>query len=386
MSLLNNNTTTNAENSKFDLAFNMSKSIGKDFVEYAYRGMFSEDITLKILNLTNAKFVNNKATFKKQRRISYFLIETLQNVVRHGDTSSAKYFNNESLLVIQKTTNSVFITTANVIKNSRIPKLEKYLVDIKSFSKEKLDAEFNKILLNGEISEKGGGGIGLLTMARRTSGKIDSYFKKINDKYSYYFYQIEVVFGENTITDDNIEKVSLKRISKLFDLLTKENILLNFNGTFAFDNLQNILPFIEAHSVGSEDLKDKIYDISINTLKNIINYADDFTEDGEAEAQGNGKGIFTLCKNNENIYLNAGNIIANDKTFVLKNKIDIINNTEFKSLNKIKKYLDNFYSETTHNQPDISLIDMKIKNKSNINYIFKEINSKISYFILQFKM
>ena len=81
--------------------------------------------------------------------------------------------------------------------------------------------------------------------------------------------------------------------------------------------------------------------------------------------------------------MTAGNLILNEKALILKNKINIINKTECDSLTKIRDYLEQFYSSEKIDRPDLSLIDMKLKNKSNINYVFNRINTKTSYFILQ---
>jgi len=377
------NINDSVNTSQIDLAYEMTKSIDDDFIEYVYRGNFSENITLYILNLTEAKFVNDKDAHKKQKRISYLLIESLQNVIRHGDKPENSELDSESLLVIQKTKHSIYITTGNIIKNSNIKKLNDYLTSIKKSSKEELDKKYNKTLLDGIITEKGGGGLGLLTMIRRANGNFKYDFKKLDDNYSYYYYQIQITLNEgNSTNKDSLELISLKRILKFHDLLNKENILLNFNGSFAFKNLENILPFIESHSIGGKEIKQRVFDLTVKTIKNIVKYADNFSEN-QNSSRKNGRGVFLLSNKNGKLFLTAGNLILNKKTILLSNKINIINETDSGSLIKIRDYLEKFYSFKETKQPDLSLINMKLKNKSNINYTFKRIDSNISYFILQ---
>ncbi len=375
------NIETSVNQSQIDLAYDMTKSIDEDFIEYVYRGIFSEDITLNILNLTEAKFVNDNDAHKKQKRISYLLIESLQNVIRHGDVPEDKNLNKESLLVIQKTKDSIYITTGNIIKNENIKKLNDYLTSIKNSSKKEITEKYNKTLLDGIITEKGGGGLGILTMIRRTGGRFKYEFKKINDNYSYYYYQIQITLSNNFIEKENFDLISLDRISKFHNLLNEENIILNFNGSFAFKNLENILPFIETHSIGGKEIKQRVFDLTVKTIKNIVSYADNFSKDSDKSK--NGRGVFLLSNKNGKLYLTAGNLILNEKTILLSNKINIINDTDPKSLIKIRDYLQQFYSLSESKQPDLSLINMKLTNKSNINYIFKKIDSYISYFILQ---
>lgn len=367
---------------QMELAFEMTKSVSEDYIEYVYRGNFSDGITSNILKLTEVKFINDEDAVSSRKRISYLLIESLQNVIRHHDISIDEEFSGESLFVIQKTSDSIYLTTANVINNEKIPVLEKYLNTIKKLSPKELKEEYHKILVNGVISDKGGGGLGIITMARRTDGRIKFNFKKINNNWSYYYFQIRLTLKEDFDPDPKSDLISIKRISKFHSLLNRENILLNFNGSFAFENLESILPIIESHSIGGKDVKQLVFDITVKMLRNIVTFADEFQED-ETESLGNSRGVYLLSTKDKKLLLTAGNIISNTKALILGNKINILNKTNLQSLIKIKDYLEQFFAYDIKNKPDLSLIDMRLKNKSLIYYKFKRINSKTSYFIIQ---
>ncbi len=379
----NSNIVEDISKTQMELAYDMTKSVTSEYIEYVYRGNFSDNITVNILNLTDAKFVNDEDAYNNRKRISYLLIESIQNVIRHKDIPEDEDIAKESLFVIQKTIDSIYITTANIIENLNIKKLKEYLTKLKESTPEELKTLYHKALLDGKVSEKGGGGIGLITMIRRTNGRFKFDFQKINDTYSYYYYQIRLILKDNYDENEPNDLVSLKRISKFHLLLNKENILLNFNGSFAFENLQSILPIIESHSIGGLKIKEKVFQLTVMMLKNIIHYADKFHHDENSDIAENSRGVFLLSKNNNKLFLTAGNLILNGKALTLGNKIDLINKTEIKSLSKIKDYLEKFFCDDVAKRPDISLIDMKLKNNAEMNYVFKKINSKTSYFILQ---
>ena len=366
---------------QIDLAYEMTKLVDEDFIEYVYRGNFTENITGNILNLTEAKFVNDVDIVNSKKRISYLLIESLQNVIRHHDKIEDDKIKSKSLFVIQKTSDSIYITTANIIKNKKVEAFDGYLKRISSMNQEELKKEYHTVLNNGIISEKGGGGLGIITMARRSDGHIHYRFETIDEKYSYYYFQIRLIFAENSKAELS-QLVHLDRISKFHTILNKENILLNFNGTFAFKNLESMLPIIEAHSVGGMHVMQKVFNLTVKLLRNIVNYADEFEED-ESNQGKNSRGVFLLSKKGGRLMLTAGNLILNDKVIILKNKIDILNHTTNESLIKIKDYLEKFYFEDINNKPDISLIEMKLNNEKDIHYQFVRLNSKTSYFIIQ---
>jgi hypothetical protein len=126
----------------------------------------------------------------------------------------------------------------------------------------------------------------------------------------------------------------------------------------------------------------KVFNLTVKLLRNIVNYADEFEED-ETNQGKNSRGVFLLSKKGGRLMLTAGNLILNDKVIILKNKIDILNHTTNESLIKIKDYLEKFYFEDINNKPDISLIEMKLNNEKDIHYQFVRLNSKTSYFIIQ---
>ena len=98
---------------QMELDYEMTKSVHEDFIEYVHRGHFSDGITANILNLTEAKFINDEDAFNSRKRISYLLIESLQNVIRHHDTAKDDKFSEESLFVVQKTVDSIYLTTVS---------------------------------------------------------------------------------------------------------------------------------------------------------------------------------------------------------------------------------------------------------------------------------
>ena len=61
---------------------------------------------------------------------------------------------------------------------------------INSMSKEELKDMYKFILNHQRLSEKGGGGLGLVDIARKTGNRLDYTFEKYND--TYYFFNLDV--------------------------------------------------------------------------------------------------------------------------------------------------------------------------------------------------
>jgi len=369
-------------NAQIKLVYELAKSVRDEYFEYFYRGHFTAKITESILSLTEAKFTHDRDAAKIKKKISFVMIECLQNITRHQDSPNDSKIKDSGMFVLQRTRNKVIVTTGNIILNDKISDLEGHLLKIRDLNQDELKIYYQEVLSNGIISEKGGAGLGLIAMARRTNGKIDFKFKNIDETYSYFYLQNAMELEESDGLSENVESLlSLERLSKFHDLLNIENVLLNFNGEFAFDKLETILPILEAQNAVENNSKQTAYDLTVKLLKNIIYFADNEFDNGDGKRSN--RGIFLLSKKDENVFLTAGNYILKSKALILRNKIDLMNKTSVESLVKINKYLKEFFLLDESKNPDLSLLDMKLKSKNDLFYSFTSVNETRSFFTLQ---
>ncbi len=366
------------------LVYDLAKIVKDEYFEYIYRGNFTPTITENIFSLTESKFSKDEETFKIRKRISYIMIECLQNITRHQDQSETDTNKDSGLFVLQRTKFKVFVTNGNVIRTEKIAKLEKHIQTITHLNADELKEYYQKVLAEGDISDKGGAGLGLISMARRTGRHLLYRFVKIDETYSYYYLQNEISLENiSNEPDPSSELASLDRISKYHTILNKQNILLNFNGAFAYDRLESILPIVEAHPIETDENKVLAFDLSVKLLKNIIFFADNATDDNTATTNLGNRGVFLLSKHDGTLFLTSGNYILNTKAQTLKNKIELINQTTPESLNKLYKYLSEFFESNESTKPDLSLFEMKLKSKNNLFYSFTPEGSLRSFFTIQ---
>jgi hypothetical protein len=63
--------------------------------------------------------------------------------------------------------------------------------EINALSPEEVKEQYKKILSNGQMSDKGGGGLGMIDIARRTGKPLLYDFVPVNDNFS--FFSLNVV-------------------------------------------------------------------------------------------------------------------------------------------------------------------------------------------------
>ena len=82
--------------------------------------------------------------------------------------------------------------TGNYILTENITPLTERMDQLNSLSKDELKALYKEILNNDTFSQKGGGGLGLIDIARRTGQKLGYNFKPIDDEYSFFSLDIRI--------------------------------------------------------------------------------------------------------------------------------------------------------------------------------------------------
>ena len=156
----------------------------------AYKGSITAELITNVLGVVETKLdhVIDKSSTKK--KIYNILVESLQNLYHHVDDLPDSISNNMDvhfgIFVIVKIDETYEIRIGNFIKNDKIKKLKERFDKIKSLSKDELKELYKFVLNNQRFSDKGGGGLGLIDMARRTDGRIDYGFNAYNSDYSFF--------------------------------------------------------------------------------------------------------------------------------------------------------------------------------------------------------
>ena len=93
---------------------------------------------------------------------------------------------------MKKVENGYRIITGNFVLGDNLEKLEEKIKRINRSTQEEIRELYKFILNHQRISAKGGGGLGLVDIARKTGNKLDYRFIKYNDKFSFFFLNILV--------------------------------------------------------------------------------------------------------------------------------------------------------------------------------------------------
>jgi hypothetical protein len=354
----------------------------KERLMFVYRGVVTNENSASLLMLLEKEMENSEFGFVGRKRLFMFVLESLQNVSRHSDRNE---YSDMSLVVYSKTDTGYTVTTGNVIETDKIEDLRAKLDEINKLDSGEIRSVYRNMLSNAEFSNKGGAGLGLIEMAKKTGNKLDYDFIQLDDKFSYFILSKTVDSGGVGMHAAGAEaSFRGKSVAQLERLMAENNVYLIWSGHLSSDVEKEVLSFTET-KLTEEDIdsrqKRKVFSILIESLENVAKYSP-----GKDHEERYGMPV-AMIRLNEHIYLvTTGNLIENDKVSALKEKLDTINKcdkAELKELFKNALITQDLNSDSTGN---MGLIEMARKSGNKLVYQFDKVNDQYSYYMLTIKV
>jgi phage terminase large subunit-like protein len=164
---------------------------------FVYQGEVTADLVSSILHMMENKLDGDGEDKKIKKKVFNVMVECLQNVYHHLDSLDVTADVNEindrtALLMIGKEDTDYYVITGNHIVNDRIAGLAERLDKVNNCDKEELKNLYQAILNEGEFSEKGTAGLGMIDIARKSGQKLGYDFHPVNDKYSFFSLEAKV--------------------------------------------------------------------------------------------------------------------------------------------------------------------------------------------------
>lgn len=124
------------------------------------------------------------------RKMSFLIVEALQNVIHHSDkTPNGETFAYFELL---KNEDTYTMKTGNLLLKEKTEELEKRLQCVTTSTEEEIKEKIMNKLGDGDFSEKGGAGIGLLSIRKRVKEGMEYNIEYFKDDYNFIHFEIKI--------------------------------------------------------------------------------------------------------------------------------------------------------------------------------------------------
>ncbi len=285
--------------------YDLYKTLKNGHFSYVCNGVFSVGINDVLLSFAEANLDYSEQSAKLKKRVYYILVESLQNITRHQIIEKENEAN--AGLLIQNKEGTYYITTANTIVNTNIDDLRKKIESINSLSEDELKALYKQILAEGDMTDKGGAGLGLIDIARKSGNKIQADFVPLDKNHTQFIMQ--ACINENKSQD--CEGCDLfKKAVQLHLRIANTNLHFLHRGAFTAESLQEVLKMAEGdiRSIGDKDLAGKGFYIIAELVENMMLHADMSIDGGKS-------GVLAIGKNKActTYYFTSGNFVTKEQ-------------------------------------------------------------------------
>lgn len=373
-------TTQVNKNSELKYAIELFEAMVKDNLGYIYRGSFNDDITDSILELTEVSLQNEEQSSKIKKRVYAIMVEGLQNITRHQDLSPNVKSEHKSIFVIQKLDDKYYITTGNIIEVQNIDNIKMLIKKINQLDKNELKAYYKQVLEEGSLSSKGGAGLGLIDMAKKSGNPLAYHFKKLHGNLYYFYLHTIPSLESNTEVSIEGKSNSLTRITKVHEILNQEDVLMIFNGVFNNESYSTIISSLKKNIGEKEAMRIKLDDLVSEMLQNIVKHG----EKTNPELLGN-QGIFYISQLKNHYLVTTGNYILNTKIEAFSQFVNKLNSSSNEEIDIIHKELlkeDNSKSD----RQKLGFIGIRQKTQNTIHFSIKQTDNKYSFISLRIKL
>lgn len=157
----------------YQLTIDRFKSINAEVV-MAFNGELNDEMINEFSFAVEGKMQGLGEKKGLIKRVFSILIEALQNMHIHGERDAAG--RQSTYVIVAKSPESYYITFANLIFDNNKERIKERIEYINTLNKEQLKEYYMKVLADGEMSKKGGAGLGFITIGMKSKNKMDYQF------------------------------------------------------------------------------------------------------------------------------------------------------------------------------------------------------------------
>ena len=321
--------TNNGNN--MNAIYRFYKDLKEEKISLAYFGLFTNRITRLMINVTNDYYsrVVDLSSFRKKS--SFLIAESFQNLVKHGikekqPLSKLKY--NRDYFKIGIHDDRIVISSANIIRKTNTSTIKEKVDHINSLTDKELKALKQEVLEFGEVSEKGGAGLGLIEMVRKSGLPLIDKIIPLNDDYALLMMKAEMPINKEI----RHHKVNIDDIENIYYHLIEDNILILYKGDFSSDSTNNLIEMLESNFMENEASRSK----QVKSIVAVIEVLQNVSIHGVI-IDGHIDGIIAIRAIDDSLHVECGNFVKQEDYQPLKEKLESIKSTDMEEIERYYK-------------------------------------------------
>lgn len=279
---------------------------------FAYNGVMNEQITEGIIGLSEHTVASHTDLAGANRKLSFLLVECFQNILRHRSKPAPHTRNeaiNEGMFSFRSLERAFYINSINLVDSADQQRLTQAVEQINQLNKEELKQLYRARLKETELSERGGAGLGLIELARKSGQPIQYQFDTDQSGNTYFHNQISFVKDQEQIQSHKSTTGHLHR------LMNRERVMFLYKGDLSQQSILPLLSMVEVNTEGAwgNAASRKVGHVLIELLQNIARHT--------IPERGVKDGVISIGESEHGIVLRSGNRVSIEQMNYIKKQL-----------------------------------------------------------------
>ncbi len=170
------------------------RQLEQDQVMLSFKGSFTPELLTGMLHIVESKLAH-ETPVRVKKKVFNVLVECLQNLYQHIDSELPASLNptaGSGIFMIGKKEAHYFILTGNFIPSENVQLLRQQIDEVNGMNRDQLRKHHRSVLNNGQVSFKGGGGLGIIDIARKSGQKLEYRFLPADQRHSFFSLHVKI--------------------------------------------------------------------------------------------------------------------------------------------------------------------------------------------------
>lgn len=155
----------------------------------SFKGKGSQNAFAEVLEQADEALHEQKMRNKTRKKLYHIVVEALQNMHHHAEQT---HHPESALFILGHDEDFYWIITGNYVLRNDVERLKRHLAQVNTKTPDELKRLYRERLSCGDVSEKGGAGLGIIDIARRSGEALTYEFAPPQEDYVFFYLKIKV--------------------------------------------------------------------------------------------------------------------------------------------------------------------------------------------------
>lgn len=181
-----------------DRIYDLYDELEKQRIMLSFKGDLSPELIGALLSLVERKMNSTEPDQRVRKRVFNVVMECLQNLYHHNnrtfatDGDSKRKDEPQGVVMIAQEDAGYSVLTGNFMAKLEVSELKRHLDHVNGCEPQQLRELYKSKLGNGKFTKSGGGGLGIIDIARKSGQKLEYGFVPLDNDNTFFSLNVNV--------------------------------------------------------------------------------------------------------------------------------------------------------------------------------------------------